>query len=65
MKNKFIISFVALVLLTGTATTTGFGQRRTRTTPTVANQAASPLTSLPASDAVMLIDIKRLLNDAV
>lgn len=58
-------SLVALVLLIATATTTSFGQRRKTTAATPANEAASPLAALPASDAVMLIDIKRLLNDAV
>jgi hypothetical protein len=65
VNKKLITSFIALVLLIGVATTDGFGQRKTKTAASNANQAASPLTSLPASDAVMLIDIKRLLNDAV
>jgi hypothetical protein len=47
---------------------TGFGQRRrgAAAQPVAAPAAlASPLSALPASDAVMLIDIKRLLNEGV
>jgi hypothetical protein len=45
-------------------TQASFGQRKRGTT--AANEAAlSPLSALPASDAVMLIDLKRLLNEAV
>jgi hypothetical protein len=65
VKKKLMTSMVALVLLIATAATTSFGQRKRATAATPVNQAASPLTALPASDAVMLIDIKRLLNDAV
>lgn len=65
VKKKFITSFVAFVLLIAATTTLGFGQRKGATASTVANQATSPLGALPASDGVMLIDIKRLLNDAV
>jgi hypothetical protein len=65
VKKKFITSFVAFVLLIAATTTLSFGQRKGATARTVANQAASPLGALPASDGVMLIDIKRLLNEAV
>ena len=57
------MTLLVLVLLIAPS---GFGQRKTSGTAASANaQAAAPLGALPASDAVMLIDIKRLLNDAV
>lgn len=64
MKKKFITSFVALLLLVALAAQASFGQRKRVAVATPANPAAvAPLSALPASDAVMLIDIKRLLND--
>jgi hypothetical protein len=66
VKKNFISSLIALVLLAGMTTSLSYGQRQ-RTSPAPANQATTSraLAALPASDAVMLIDIKRLLNDAV
>jgi hypothetical protein len=65
VNKKLIASFVALLLLAVATAPASFAQRRRGTTaPAAANPAAlSPLSALPASDAVMLIDIKRLLND--
>ena len=71
MKKNFISSLVALVLLVGLTTSLGYGQRRrsssssnSSATPAASQALSGPLAALPASDAVMLIDIKRLLNDA-
>jgi hypothetical protein len=65
VKKKLLTSFAALLLVAAVFVPSGFAQRRRGTTaPAQARQAAaSPLNALPASDAVMLIDIKRLLND--
>lgn len=66
MKKNLTTSFVALLLLLLVVVPSALGQRRRGTTAAAAaeNQAAaSPLNALPASDAVMLIDLKRLLND--
>lgn len=67
MNKKFINTvIISLLLLTLTATS-GFGQRKRGTArpPASSQVVASPLNALPASDAVMLIDLKRLLNDGV
>lgn len=64
VKKNFISFFVALVMLVGLTTATSFGQGKRRpATATASVTALSPLNALPASDAVMLIDFKRLLND--
>ncbi|MBD0326534.1 MAG: hypothetical protein ICV68_08880 [Pyrinomonadaceae bacterium] len=64
MKKKITTSFVALLLLAIVFVPSSFAQRRRGTAAAPATQAtASALNALPASDAVMLIDIKRLLND--
>jgi hypothetical protein len=65
VKKKLTTSFVVLILLILATSPSSFAQRqRGTTTAAAANQAtASPLNALPASDAVMLIDLKRLLND--
>jgi hypothetical protein len=63
--KKLTASFIALLLLLLVTAPSALAQRKRGTTTTAAaNQAAaSPLNALPASDAVMLIDLKRLLND--
>lgn len=64
LKKKFITSLITLVLLIVAATPSSFAQRKRGTSTAAANaMSVSPLNSLPASDAVMMIDIKRLLND--
>ena len=66
VKKQFITSFVALLLLAGVLAPETNAQRRRGAGATAANQAAaSPLNALPASDAVMLVDIKRVLNDVL
>jgi hypothetical protein len=62
--KKLTASFIALLLLLLVTAPSALAQRKRGTTTAAANQAAaSPLNALPASDAVMLIDLKRLLND--
>lgn len=66
VKKQFITSFVALVLLVGVMIPASYGQRRRgAATPATSQAPRTPLSALPASDAVMLIDLKRLLNDVV
>ncbi len=63
VKKKLMTSLAALLLLMVALVPSGFAQRRRGTAPARQAATASPLSALPASDAVMLIDIKRLLND--
>jgi hypothetical protein len=68
VKKQFITSIVALVLLVGALAPDSFAQRKRGARASAAtNQAttSSPLNALPASDAVMLVDIKRVLNDVL
>lgn len=67
VKKQFITSFVALVLLVGALAPDAQAQRRRGTGAGAATTqaATSPLNALPASDAVMLVDIKRVLNDVL
>lgn len=67
MRKSFVTSSVALLLLLTVATALpAFGQRKRGTTVGPANQAMqSPLSQLPASDAVMLVNIRRLMDEVV
>lgn len=69
VNKKLMTSFVAFLLLAVAIVPSAHAQRRrgtaTATTPAKQAAAASPLNALPASDAVMLIDLKRTLNDVV
>jgi hypothetical protein len=67
VKKQFITSFVALLLLAGLTTPASQAQRKrgAGASPVTNQVAASPLNALPASDAVMLIDLKRVLNDVL
>ena len=74
MKNKLFIVFAALAVTVAGAT--GFNQAQTKrkqvtstarpsVTTAPAAAPATPLALLPASDGVLHVDIKRLLNEAV
>jgi hypothetical protein len=68
VKKKFISSSIALILLLALTAQASFGQRTRRASSTAASPAmaaTTPLSALPASDAVMLIDIKRVINEVV
>lgn len=66
--KKTINALVALLLLVTLTAQAGFGQRKrgaAAATPATNTAAQTPLTALPASDAVMLLDIKRVINEAL
>lgn len=65
--NKRIFnSFIALVLLTAAAAAPlTYALRRTASGTVAATAAQDPLTLLPASDAVVTADVKRVINDAL
>lgn len=65
MKRRFNASLIALIaLVCGILPATGFAQKRkTATTAKTAVASNDPLTSLPASDGVVTVDVQRLLNE--
>ncbi len=68
MSKRLVLSLLALATTLGSAASTHSSAqtRRARaSTPTATATRPSPLNSLPASDAVLLVDAKRLLNDAL
>lgn len=64
MKRVFSVSLLALVVASVSSAFVADAQRRTAA-PSAANARAQAVPMLPASDAVALVELRRLLNDAI
>ncbi|MGB7922732.1 MAG: hypothetical protein WCF57_05750 [Pyrinomonadaceae bacterium] len=65
MNKRIYASFIALVIIMGTVAGTVVSRAATLTPAPLSTEANDPLVMLPASDAVAILDIKRLLAEAM
>ena len=64
MNKKVLVSSIALAFVL-VALLSGFGSGSQRTSATSAAPPADPLSYLPASDGIALIDVRRMLNETM